>query len=369
MRMTEHDGNGRSAAARWIAAGALAWLGWRGWRRSRGEGFEGKVVLITGGSRGLGLVLARRFAGEGAHVSICARDPRELELARRDLEHRGARVLAVSCDVSRRAEVEEWVRQTRAELGPPDVLVNNAAIIQVGPFQALDVDDFRHAMAVNFWGVVHATYAVLPDMRERGRGRIANVTSIGGKVAVPHLLPYDAAKFATVGFSEGLRSELAKEGISVTTVIPGLMRTGSPANAWFVGDRDAEYTWFSLGGATPLTAVGADRAAARIVTAIRHGDAEVTVSWQAKLLRHVHDLLPGATVDLLGLVNRLLPSAPSDGRVRPARGMELATRLSPSPLTTLMNRAARENNEYGGIPRPSKRHAERVGLPPEEAAT
>lgn len=366
--MRSEGGNGRSATTRWIAAGALAWLGWRAWRNSTAEGFAGKVVLITGGSRGLGLVLARRFADEGARLSICARDPRELELARRELEDRGARVLAVSCDVSSRAEVEEWVRQTRAELGPPDVLVNNAAIIQVGPFEMLDVDDFRHAMAINFWGVVHATYAVLPDMRERGRGRIANIASIGGKVAVPHLLPYDVAKFATVGFSEGLRSELAKEGITVTTVIPGLMRTGSPANAWFVGDRDAEYTWFSLGASTPLTAVGADRAARRILAAIRRGEAEITLTWQAKTLRLVHDLLPGATVDLLGVVNRLLPDAPSNGRVRPARGMELATRLSPSPLTALMNRAARENNEYGGIPRPSRRHAEKVGLPVDEIA-
>jgi NAD(P)-dependent dehydrogenase (short-subunit alcohol dehydrogenase family) len=358
----ENDRNGRPAIAPWIAGGALAWLGWRAWRRRAGEGFAGKVVLITGGSRGLGLVLARRFAAEGAHVSICARDPRELETARRELDGYGARVLATACDVSNRAEVEEWVRQSRAELGPADVLVNNAAIIQVGPFQTLEVDDFRHAMAINFWGVVHATYAVLPDMLERGRGRIANVASIGGKVAVPHLLPYDVAKFATVGFSEGLRSELAPEGISVTTVIPGLMRTGSPVNAWFLGDRDAEFTWFSLGGATPLTAMDVDRAARRIVTAVRRGEAEITLTWQAKALRLMHALLPGVTADLLGVVNRLLPDAPSDGRVRPARGMELATRLSPSPLTALMNRAARDNNEYGGIPRPSRRHAEKVGL-------
>jgi short-subunit dehydrogenase len=360
--MSDRSGFGRS-----MGLAALGWLGWRVLRRLRSEDFDGKVVLITGGSRGLGLVMARILADEGARLSICARDPRELEHARRELEARGAEVLTVPCDVAERTDVENWVRRTRTELGAADVLINNASIIQVGPFETLDVEDFRHAMSINFWGVVHATYAVLPDMLARGRGRIANIASIGGKVAVPHLLPYDAAKFATVGFSQGLRTELAKQGISVTTVIPGLMRTGSPPNALFKGNREAEYTWFSLGGATPLTAMGAERAARRIVEAIRQGKAQITLTWQAKLLSTTHDLFPGATTGALGLVNRLLPAAPDGGPVRPTRGMELATRLSPSRVTTLMNRAARANNEYGGIPRPSPLHAKRAGLLEEEA--
>src|SRR5581483_5724484 len=150
-----------------------------------------------------------------------------------------------------------------------DILVNNASIIQVAPVEALGPREFQHAMAVNFWGVVHPTLAGLPRMRARRRGRIVTITSIGGKVSVPHLLPYGAAKFAAVGFSEGLRAELARDGISVTTIVPGLMRTGSILNAVFKGPHRAEFAAFSVLGSLPLVSMDAERAARQIVAATR----------------------------------------------------------------------------------------------------
>src|SRR5204863_5194639 len=119
------------------------------------------------------------------------------------------------------------------------------------------------------------TLSVLPAMRRQGEGRIVNISSIGGKIAVPHLLPYDASKFALTGFSEGLRAELLKDGIYVTTVCPGLMRTGSPRNADFKGQHEAEYAWFSIGDSLPGMSMSAEAAAERIVTAFRQGEAEV----------------------------------------------------------------------------------------------
>src|SRR5690606_4950492 len=147
----------------------------------------------------------------------------------------------VPCDVSDSAQVGKMLETIEAELGPVEVLVNNASIIQVGPLESQEIEDFERAMEINFWGTLHTTLAVLPEMRRRGAGRIVNITSIGGKVAIPHLLPYDCAKFAVVGFSEGLRAEVARHGISVTTVVPGLMRTGSPVNAFFKGDAEREF--------------------------------------------------------------------------------------------------------------------------------
>lgn len=351
----------RSRVLPWVAAGAAAYLGWQAVQRRRHTNLEGKVVAITGGSRGLGLVMAREFAREGCRIAICARDPEELARAERDLTERGAEVIALPCDVSDPQQVERWIERVTDHFGRVDVLVNNASIIQVGPMECMTLEDFELAMAVNFWGTVHATLAVLPQMRERGSGRIVNITSIGGKVAVPHLLPYDCAKFAAVAFSEGLRSELAGTGVLVTTIVPGLMRTGSPVNALFKGKQELEYSWFSVGDATPLSAMSAERAARRIVKATRRGEAEVTLTWQAKLLRAAHGALPGVTTELLGVMNRLLPDAgDADGSM--VRGMELATAVSPSPLTGMMNRAARQNNEFGGAPRPSPAHAAQVGL-------
>ena len=341
--------------------GGLAYLGWRVARAHRTIDLAGKVVLVTGGSRGLGLLLAREFARHGANVVICARDRKELDRARADLASRGARALAISCDVTDQEQVTSMVERVERELGPVDVLVNNAGIIQVGPLSTMTLDDFRRSMDVNFWGALYTTLAVLPRMRARGAGRIVNITSIGSKIAIPHLIPYDCAKFAMRGLSEGLRAELARDGVVVTTIVPGLMRTGSPVNALFKGQHAKEFAWFSLGDALPLTAMDARRAARRIVLATRRGEAEVTLTIQARLAGLVHDLFPGATADALGLVNRLLPDA-GEGGTESRRGMELATPVSPSPLTTLLNRAARRYNQFGGEVAPAPRHARQIGL-------
>lgn len=357
--MSDRD---ESRLRRLAAGAALGYVAWRALQGARRESLAGQVAFVTGGSRGLGLLLARELSREGCRIAICARDPVELEKARALLAAEGADVLALRCDVTIPEQVAAAVGDIELRFGPVDLLVNNASIIQVGPLETMELRDFEEAMAVNYWGTVHTTMAVLPRMRSRRSGRIVNVVSIGGAVAVPHLLPYDCAKFAVRGFSEGLRSELAKDGISVTTILPGLMRTGSPVNAFFKGDHEREFAWFSLGDATPLTAMSAERAARRIVLAARRGEAEVTLTWQAKLLRIAHALAPGAVTDLMGLVNRALPGPEGESPMTNVRGMELATPVSPSPLTAQMNRAAREYNQFGGRHEPSEAHARQVGL-------
>jgi NAD(P)-dependent dehydrogenase (short-subunit alcohol dehydrogenase family) len=340
--MNEQNKNALMIAA---VAGAGAVLAARAAvKRMREYDLRGKVVIITGGSRGLGLVMAREFAREGARLAICARSSEELERARVDLGEGGARVLAVPCDVRHRSQVNEMVNVVRDHYGRVDVLVNNAGVIQVGPIEVMTVEDYQEAMNTHFWGPLYATLAVLPEMRKRRAGRIINISSIGGKISVPHLVPYSASKFALVGFSEGLRAELQKDGISVTTVCPGLMRTGSPRNAYFKGQHRAEYAWFSISDALPVTAMQAERAARAIIAACKRGDAEITLSVQAQLAVRFHALFPGLTADLLGLVNRLLPSPGGIGRLR-AKGKDSQSPISPSWLTALNEAAAERNNE------------------------
>jgi NAD(P)-dependent dehydrogenase (short-subunit alcohol dehydrogenase family) len=324
-------------------AGALA-VARALYRRSKEYDLKGKAVLITGGSRGLGLVLAREFADEGARVAICARDAQELERARRDLESRGAEVFACPCDVTDRAQVAESVEVVTRRFGRIDVLVNNAGVIQVGPLEVMTLEDFEQAMAIHFWGPLYTTLAVLPQMRARRDGRIVNVSSIGGKIAVPHLVPYSASKFALAGLSDGLRAELAKDNIAVTTVIPGLMRTGSPRNATFKGKHRDEYAWFSISDALPVTSIQAERAARQIVAACRRGQAELIITAQAVLAVKFRALFPEATADMLALANRLLPGPGGIGKRR-AKGKESESALAPSILTTLSDRAALRNNE------------------------
>lgn len=328
-----------------LAAGAGALLAGRAVaRRVLGYSLRGKVVLITGGSRGLGLVLARECAAEGARVVICARRANELEAARAELKSRGAEVLAVPCDVTDRAQVSELMKIVSDRFGRVDVLVNNAGVIQVGPVEVMTLEDYEEAMKTHFWGPLHTIMAVLPQMRRRREGRIVNISSIGGKISIPHLVPYSASKFALVGLSEGLRSELLKDGVVVTTVCPGLMRTGSPRNALFKGKHRAEYAWFAISDSLPISSMNAVRAARQIIEATKRGDAEVTLSIQAQLAARFHGLFPGTTANLLALVNLLLPRAGGIGRAR-AKGKESQSALAPSVLTALSERAAARNNE------------------------
>ena len=306
---------------------------------------RGKVVLLTGGSRGLGLVLARRLADRGARLAICARDTDALERAEVELRQRGAEVLALPCDLTDRAQIDAFVAETVERFGHVDVLVNNAGTIQVGPMEVMLPEDYEVAMRTHFWAPLFTTLAVLPGMRERQEGRIVNISSIGGKVAVPHLLPYTASKFALTGLSEGLRSELAKDNILVTTVCPGLMRTGSPRNARFKGQHREEYAWFAISDSLPAASTGAERAAARIVRALCRGEAEVVVGLPAQLAVVFHGLLPGLTADLLGAVNTYLLPEPGGIGVWSARGSDSESALAPSPLTSLTDRAAARNNE------------------------
>ncbi|HZT43935.1 MAG TPA: SDR family NAD(P)-dependent oxidoreductase [Chthonomonadaceae bacterium] len=339
-------GAGRKAIF-WAIAGVGAAVAGRALlRKRRAYDLIGKVTLVTGGSRGLGLVLAREFASRGARLALCARDPENLDRAQADLEARGAEVFTVPCDVTDRSQVERMVEAVRKHYGRIDVLVNNAGIIAVGPMETMTVEDYEEAMRVHFWACVYTTLAVTSEMQQRREGRIVNITSIGGKISVPHLLPYDASKFAQVGFSEGLRAELAKDGVLVTTVCPGLMRTGSHVNARFKSQHRLEYTLFSLLDTLPLTSISAESAARQIVDACKFGEPEVVLSFQAQAAATFHALFPGITADLLGLVNRALPGHGGIGTGR-ASGKESETALTTSPLTAPIQKAAAINNEVG----------------------
>lgn len=313
-------------------------------RRARHLDLTGRAVLVTGGSRGLGLELAREFGARRARVAICARETAALERARADLSARGVETLAVAADVGDSGQVGALVRDVVERFGRLDVLVNNAGIIQVGPMETMTLSDYEEAMRSMFWAAVYTTRAALPHMRAQGGGRIVNIASIGAKISVPHLLPYSAAKFALAGFSEGLRAELARHRVHVVTVFPGLMRTGSPLHATFKGRHRAEYAWFAIADALPGLSMDASRAARRIVGACVTGEPHVVLSAPAKAAALARGLLPGLTIEALALANRLLPRPDGIGAGR-ATGLQSRLRWVPSFLTRLGDRAARRHNQ------------------------
>src|SRR4051794_20527289 len=224
---------------------------------------SGKVVVITGSSRGLGLNLAEQFALAGARVVLSARDASELERGKNQILSRRAsihsdQILIITSDFSRPEDCKRLIEQATNNWGRVDVLINSVGTIHVGPIEQLPLETYREAMEIHYFAMVQTTYAVLPQMLQRGEGRIVNITSIGGKVPVPHLAAYVGSKFAAVGFSETLNAEMRSKGVHVTTVCPGLMRTGSYPNAIVVGHREREYRWFSLSASLPGLAHSAE---------------------------------------------------------------------------------------------------------------
>jgi NAD(P)-dependent dehydrogenase (short-subunit alcohol dehydrogenase family) len=311
------------------------------------QDFAGKVVLITGSSRGLGLALAEEFGRAGARLVLTARDPAELQRARQYLLRRGAiheelDAAVISCDVTDPAQVHELIEQATSRFGAIDVLVNNAGTITVGPVENLSLESFHETMDVNFYGMLHTTLAVLPQMLARHGGAIVNICSIGSKIPVPHLLPYTASKFAAAGFSEGLHIELRSKGIRVTTVCPGLMRTGSYVQAKFVGDQQREHRWFALSASLPIVSTSAAHAARRIRLATARGETELILTPQAAVAAKAFAHAPSLVSWALAQVNqRILP--PADGH---ATGQKQGKQVKDSAIRPLIHFGRRAAQQY-----------------------
>jgi short-subunit dehydrogenase len=314
-------------------------------RQLRRISFRNRVVMITGGSRGLGLEIARVVLSKGAIVALVARDKDELQRAKEILGASLAdRVFTFPCDVRQEDAVNQTVAAITSSCGQIDFLINDAGVIEAGPMEVQTVDDYKESMDTHFWGPLFTTHAVLPSMKQRKVGRIVNIASIAGLVSVPHLLPYSASKHALVGFSSGLRTELLKDNIYVTTVCPGLMRTGSPVNADMKGQVQSEYALFSLLDSLPFTSIDAATAAKEIVDACKFGDANLVISIQAQVARMVHALAPNLSDDVLSWTNIFLPKAENSSKQK-VKGKDSESAVAPSAFTSASDDAAVRNNE------------------------
>jgi short-subunit dehydrogenase len=273
----------------------------RAWRD-----FSGRNILITGGSRGLGLALAHELALQGARVALLARSEDNLRAARAQIyQSCGVEVEIVVCDLRQPAQIEPAIAALLAAWRQLDVLINNAGIIWPGPAQHKQLVEYEEAMAIHFWAPLHAMRAVIPAMKRQGGGRIVNVSSVEGLVSLPLIAPYCASKFALTGLSNALRAELAQDGIYITTVAPGLMHSSSPADPTLTSPTAARARIVRT-MATVLASTSYERAARRILRACARGERWLALDTVTRLLVVADALAPRAVGGLMELANRLM---------------------------------------------------------------
>lgn len=313
------------------------------------------VALVLGASRGLGLLCAGELARRGYAVVLASRSQESCEQASDHIAAQGfsrEHLHARACDARDGDAVDDLIDEVERTVGPIEVALHVAGIIQVGPWQEWEREQFEDAIDTMLWGPVNLCMPLAHRMVGRGHGRLGVVSSVGGQVSAPHLLPYSTAKFGAFGFSQGLGAELSGTGVTVTSVAPGLMRVGSHLAAEFKGDHAKEYAWFAAGASAPLLAIDADRAARKIVDSLLRGRPFVTFTPLAQVGTRVHGLAPGLTQRLLGVVGRALPDAPS-GHTEVLPGHRVEPMLSPKArrvltrLTTFGSKAASRNLEPG----------------------
>jgi short-subunit dehydrogenase len=308
-----------------------------------GYTFRNRSVVITGSSRGLGLALAEQFLREGARVALIARDSDELDRAQNLLQQRvSGQVFTISCDVTQPVEVKRAFEQIEGVFGRIDILVNNAGSIVIGPLESMEREDFDRLLDLQVNAIVHATQTVLPIFRANGGGRVVNICSIGGKVAVPHMSVYCAAKFALAGLSAVMAAELAADHVIVTTVFPGMMRVGSPRQAMVKGDHEKEFAWFALGDVLPGLSVSAARAARTILSAIRAGDAQVIFPATARLAILAQNNFPEISAFVMRTAGRFFPKGQSFERKTGAESGEWLEQQSWYPFIQPRIEAAEE---------------------------
>lgn len=275
--------------------------------------FKNKKVVITGGSRGLGLALCEEFANEGADILLIARDIEELKRAKNSLQlkYPERSFFTVAADLCQPESYSLIREQIDRHFFSVDVLVNNAGAIMIGPFSSMTENDFRSQMEIHLFAALKMIQLCMPDFESQKEGQIINICSMGGKVAVPHMITYDASKFAMAGLSQGLAAELKSKNIYVTTVYPAVMMTGSPIQAIFKGNHAKSFDWFASIDYMPLLSLPADKAAKNIVQAAHLKKAELVMPGFANLRILGSALLPNLMISTMRKIHSFLPQEES----------------------------------------------------------
>ena len=268
--------------------------------RARGY-FRDKAVVITGASSGIGEDVALGFARQGARVALLARRKSMLEDLASRIASAGGRALAIGCDVTKRAEVDDAIAQATRSFNRLDILVNSAGILIPSEVEKLKLHDLERMMSVNVYGALNAIQSAIPIMRNQGAGSIINIASLAGRRGISPLGGYSATKFAMVGLTEALRMELFGSGIRVSLVMPGVIDTPMASD---IAIEDMEMGQLPSFFKMPVRWV-----TWAVLAAAAFGLAEVDVPPGSAMAEKITSLFPGVTDAFLSVGSQMMKAA------------------------------------------------------------
>jgi len=207
------------------------------------DGIDGRVALVTGASSGIGEATALALAARGVRVALAARRRDRLDALAARIVKAGGEAQVVVADFADEAQAGRAVHETEARFGRLDILVNNAGVMYLEPVETADLGRWRQMLEVNVLGLIAATQAALPGMRQRRDGHIVNISSTAGRTGNPGGAAYSATKYGVVGFSEALRKEVYKDNIRVTVIEPGIVETELREHIAHVATQQAINAW------------------------------------------------------------------------------------------------------------------------------
>jgi NAD(P)-dependent dehydrogenase (short-subunit alcohol dehydrogenase family) len=256
--------------------------------------FRDRWALVTGAARGIGRATAELLVNRGVRLVLCDVEHDPLEELGHTLRARQGTVLTYRVDVGDREAMRAFAEWTLERVDAIDLLVNNAGVLELGGIEDTPWSAWEHVIRVNLWGVIHGCRYFVPAMRKQGRGRVVNVASCAGEVGVSSLLAYTTTKFGVVGFSQAMRAELAKEGVGVSVVCPGLVSTNIVDQDRFEGELRSK-----LRGLLQRHGLPPEKVARAIVDAAEHNRAVVPVGAQAHAIHWAGRVFPGSAPNWL----------------------------------------------------------------------
>jgi len=276
-------------------------------RKKRQFTYQGKVVLVTGGARGLGYIMARQLVEEGAKVIICARDADQLDKAYVLLRNHGEVTYPYVCDITEKENIVQLAYFIKKRFGRLDVLINNTGTITINPIEQLPLNNYKKFIESHLWGPMQLVRVLIPLLSKSREAKIVNIFSVGGKISLAKSQPYDVNEIVHAVFYDNISRVITGKNIKLTAIYPEFKDQDLPVNLKLKGHSEQELAWSKFNESRPLISLYAENVGKQILKTAQIGKKTLTLPFPRELARIVNNINTELNLTLCQLVDHLVP--------------------------------------------------------------